>query len=136
MKRKLPPNVIFHQDLHLMVYRPQGILDEDEVNRVVAFLDKEEDRAEKPFNRFTDNSRLDAVNLTFQFVFRVSLHRRLVYARRAPVKSAIYVTSPAIARFVKLHVILTDHSPLQVRMFKDVSAAARWLGVSTETLKY
>ena len=57
MKMKLPPNVVFHHDLRLMVWRPRGILDEKEVRRIVGFLEKEEDRAEKPFNRFTDNSK-------------------------------------------------------------------------------
>ena len=136
MKMKLPPNVIFHHDLRLMVYRPRGIINEKEVKRIVEFLEREEDRAERPFNRFTDNSKLEAIDLDFHFVFRISLHRRLVYAKRPPVKSAFYVNSPAVARVVKLHAIITDHSPLQVKMFKDFAAAAKWLGVSVETLEY
>ena len=136
MKMKLPPNVVFHHDLRLMVYRPRGIINEKEVNRIVEFLEREEDRAEHPFNRFTDNSKLDAVDLDFDFIFRISLHRRLFYANRPPVKSAFYVNSPAVARVVKLHAILTDQSPLQVKMFKDFAGAAKWLGVSVETLEY
>jgi len=136
MKMKLPPNVLFHHDLRLMVYRPRGIIDEKEANRIVEFLEREEDRAERPFNRFTDNSKLDAIDLDFHFVFRISLHRRLVYAKRPPVKSAFYVNSPAVARVVKLHAILTDHSPLEVKMFKDFAGAAKWLGVSVDTLEY
>ena len=136
MKMKLPPNVIFHHDLRLMVYRPRGIINEKEVKRIVEFLEREEDRDERPFNRFTDNSKLEAFDLDFHFVVRISLHRRLVYAKRPPVKSAFYVNSPAVARVVKLHAIITDHSPLQVKMFKDFAAAAKWLGVSVETLEY
>lgn len=136
MKRKLPPNVIFHHDLHLMAYRPRGILDEEEVNRIVGWLEAEEDRAEHPFDRFTDTSRLDAVNLEFDFVFRISLHRRLVYAHRPAVKSAFYVTSPATERIVRIHALLTEHSPLQVKIFKSLAPAAKWLGVSVETLEY
>ena len=136
MKMKLPPNVLFHHDLHLMVWRPRGILNAKEVNRIVDFLEQEEDRAAQPFNRFTDNSKLDAVDLDFDFVFKVSLHRRLVYAQRPPVKSAFYVNSPAVARIVRVHAILTDRSPLQVKMFKDFESAAKWLGVSEETLRY
>ena len=121
MKMKLPPNVVFHHDLRLMVYRPRGIVNEKEVKRIVEFLEREEDRAERPFNRFTDNSKLEAIDLDFHFVFRISLHRRLVYAERPPVKSAFYVNSPAVARVVKLHAIITDHSPLQVKMFEPVA---------------
>lgn len=136
MRMKLPPNVVFHHDLRLFVYRPRGIIDAKEVTRIVQFLEREEDRAEQPFNRFTDNSKLDAVDLDFDFMFKISLHRRLVYAQRPPVKSAFYVNSPAIARVVKVHAILTNHSPLQVKMFKDFGSAAKWLGVSEETLRY
>jgi hypothetical protein len=139
---KLPPDVIFHDDIRLMVFRPGGVLNENRVNMIVEFLDKEEARGEKPFNRFTDTSGLVAIDLDFGFVFRVALHRRLVYTlhsyaddRRQPIKSAFYVTSPAAAEVVKTHALVTEHSPIQVAMFKDLAEAAKWLGVSQETLK-
>lgn len=84
MKMRPPLNVSFHHDLRLIVWRPRGILREEQVNQIVEFLEKEEDRAEKPINPFTDTSKLDAVDLDPQFIFRVSLHRRLVYAGRPP----------------------------------------------------
>lgn len=136
MKLKLPPNVLFHHDLRLMVWRPRGILNEKSVNTIVAFLEAEEERADKAFNRFSDLSKLDAVDLDLQFVCRVSLHRRLVYAKHPPVKSAFYVTHPEVAHLVKVHAIVTDQSPLKVSMFEDLSEAAEWLGVSKETLEY
>ena len=135
MKMKLPPDTIFHHDVRLMVFRPRGIITEEWVNRAIELLEKEEDRAEKPFNRFSDLSKADAIDLDFQFMFRVSLHRRLVYAGHASVKSAFYVTSEAAARIVKIHALVTDHSPLKVKMFEDLAAAAKWLGVSLETLE-
>jgi hypothetical protein len=135
MKMKLPPDVIFHHDLRLFVWRPRGILQEKHVQRIVEFLEQEEARAEKPFNRFTDNSKLDAIDLNFSFVFRVSLHRRLVYAKRPLIKSAFYVTSEAVARVVKIHVLMTDHSPLKCAMFKKLDEAAKWLGVTVADLK-
>jgi hypothetical protein len=135
MKMKLPPDVSFHHDLRLLVWRPRGILQEKAVNKIVAFLEQEEDRAAKPFDRFTDASKLDAIDLGFHFVSRVSLHRRLVYAQRPPVKSAFYVTSEALERMVKIHVLMSDHSPLQCAMFKTLAATAEWLGVSVETLE-
>ena len=41
---KLPPNVFFRPDLWLMIFRPQGILNEKRVNTIVAFLEEEEER--------------------------------------------------------------------------------------------
>ncbi|MFL6531527.1 MAG: hypothetical protein ACJ8KX_13750 [Chthoniobacterales bacterium] len=131
---KLPLHVVFHQDIRLMVFRPRGILGEDRVNTIVEFLDKEEVRAAKPFDRFCDLSKLDAIDLDFQFVFRIALYRRLVYAERPPIKSAFYVTSQATERVVKIHAVLTERSAIDVQIFKDMAEAAKWLGTSVETL--
>lgn len=135
MKTKLARNLIFHHDIRLMVYRDRGVLNEKQLKAIVEFIDKEEERGEKPFNRFTDLSKLDAIDLDFKLVFQVALHRRLVYAKREPIKSAFYVTSPAAARVVKIHALVTDHSPIQAKLFTDLSEAAKWLGVSQETLE-
>jgi hypothetical protein len=135
MKKKLLPYVSFHHDLHLMVFRPTGIVDEPHVEKTVAMLEKVEEETDQPFNRYTDLSKIDAIDLRFEFIFRISLHRRLVRAKQPPVKSAIYVTSPATARVARTHVLLTDRSPLQVRMFKAASEAADWLGVTVEDLE-
>ncbi|MGH7937881.1 MAG: hypothetical protein ACRD5Z_11530 [Bryobacteraceae bacterium] len=135
MKTRLPPNVYFHPDIRLMIFRHRGILDEERVNTIVAYIEKEEDLAEKPFNRFADLSKLDAIDLDFQFLFRICLHRRLVYAHHPPVKSAFYVTSSAAVRVVRIHALMTDHSPLKVAMFEDLAQAAKWLGVPKERLE-
>lgn len=134
MKRKLPRFVIFHHDLFLAVFRPRGILNDKIVSPIIAWLDAEEDQAGKAFNRFTDLSKLDAVDLNLDKIFRFSLHRRAIY-KRDPVKSAFYVTSPATARVVRWHVLLTDRSPLKVKMFNELAVAAKWLGVSEEELE-
>jgi hypothetical protein len=68
-------------------------------------------------------------------MFRISLHRRLIYANNPPVKSAFYVTSPAAIRIVKTHVLLTDHSPLEAKMFTELVTAAQWLDVKVEDLE-
>lgn len=135
MKMKLPPNVLFHHDIHLMVFRPRGALTEKVVDEIVAFLEKEEERVEKPFNRYSDLSKVEAIKLDFDYAVRVSLHRRLSYMKHPPVKSAFFVTSKEAAHLVDIHALMTDHSPLHVAMFEDVAAAASWLGVSVENLQ-
>ena len=135
MKMDLPPNVWFHRQPHLMIFRPRGILDEECIDQIVYLVEKEEDRAEKRFNRFTDLEKLDAIDLNFQYVFRVALHRRLVYAKRPPIKSAFYVTSPAAVRIVRIHALITGHSPIRAAMFKNVADAAKWLDVKEKILE-
>ena len=131
---KLPAHVLFRKDLSLMVWKPHGVLDQALVNEIVAFVEAAEERAQKPFNRFADLSTLDAVDLNFSFVFHIGLHRRLAFQSHAPVKTAFYVTSPDTTHYAKLHAMLTDHSPLQVSLFTERAAAAKWLGVPVETL--
>jgi len=131
---KLPAHVLFRKELSLILWKPRGVLDEDVVSEIIAFVETAERRASKPFNRFTDLSALDAVDLNFKFVFHVALGRRLSAAPKPAVKSAFYVTSPSTAHYAKLHAMLTDYSPLDVSLFSDRAAAAQWLDVSSEAL--
>ena len=136
MKIKLPPNVLFHQDLRLIVWRPRGVLNETAVNKIITVLGKLEAASNEPFNRFTDTLAVDAVDLNFRYIFHISLFRRLSYAGRPPVKSAILATTSTSAQYAKVHKLLTEGSPLKVRVFEVREEAAEWLGVSKETLEY
>ena len=131
---KLPADVRFRKDLLLLLWKPRGILDEEKVNEIVAFIEAVEERNKQPINRFADLSALDAVDLNFRFVFDVALGRRLSVKEKPAIKSAFYVTSPATRHYAKLHAMLTDYSPLDVTLFTDRAAAAKWLGVPLEAL--
>ena len=132
---KLPPDVECIEDAGLLIWRPRGVLNEALVNRIIAFVGDREAKFGRPFDRFTDMSALNAVDLTFKYVFHVALFRRLSRVGREVVKSAFLVTDPELARYIKLHAIMTDHSPLKVAIFKERAAAAKWLGVPVELLK-
>jgi len=131
---KPPAEVEFLEEAHLLIWRPRGVLDEAAVNKVLVDLLRREAMAAKPFNRFCDLSAVESFHLTFRYVFHVALHRRLSYAGRGPIKSAFYVTHPEAAHLVKIHALLTDYSPLNVEMFEEREAAAKWLGVPVESL--
>jgi len=130
-----PQNLSFRSDLRLMIFRPCGILNQELIDTTIAFLEEEEERAQHPFNRFSDLSKLDAIDLEFGYVFRVALHRRLIYAGRPPVKSAFYAPNKATERIVRIPALVTDDSPLQIKIFNEISKAAEWLGVSPEDLE-
>src|SRR3954469_11638639 len=98
MKLKLPRVSIFHDDLRLIVFRPRGVLSEKRIRTIVKMLDDAEKEAAKPFNRFTDLSKLFAVDLKLETILGVSLHRQTKYATRAPVRSAFFVTTEAVVR--------------------------------------
>lgn len=132
---KLPPELEFYEDIHLIVYRPHGVIDEAGVKKVVSVLEDLEAKLEKPFNRFSDTLAADEVELNFKNVIEFSLCRRLSYAGHPPVKSAILATDSTMIHYARLHALLTQGSPINVRVFKDRREAADWLGVPHERLE-
>src|SRR6266404_5056231 len=91
---KLPPDVEFHEDIRLFVYRPRGSIDEAAINKITSVIEDLEAATQEPFNRFSDTSEAHEVELNFRYVIHVSLHRRLAHAAPAPVKSAISLIGP------------------------------------------
>ena len=132
---KLPPDVEFHDDIRLLVYRPRGVIDETADQKVVSVLEDLETRLEKPFHRFSDTLAADEIELNFKYVIQVSLCRRLSYAGHPPVKSAILATDSTMIHYARLHALLTQGSPINARVFKDRQEAADWLGVPIERLE-
>ena len=132
---KLPPEIEFHEDIRLLIYRPRGLLNEAAINKVLSALEDLEAKLQEPFNRFSDTLGVDEVELNFKYVIEFSLHRRLAYTGRAPVKSAILATDSTMIHYAKLHGVLTQGSPINVRIFQDRSEAAEWLNVHAERLK-
>jgi len=130
---ELPADVEYVEDANLFIWRPSGVLSQALVNKIIGFVREQEETLGRSFNRFADLSALDAVDLNFNYVFHIALYRRLSYAG-GKVKSAFYVSSSDAEHYAKLHALLTDHSPLQVSIFSDREAAAKWLGVPSELL--
>src|SRR5262249_20329054 len=122
------------EDIRLFIHRPRGFLDEATINQVVAAIEDLEAKFQEPFNRFLDTLGADEVELNFKFIIQVSLHRRLVYAGHPPVKSAILATDSTMIHYGKMHAVLTQGSPIKVRVFQDRKEAADWLGVPIERL--
>ena len=132
---KTPPDFRFHKDIHLLAWKPTGDITEAVVNQAISYLADMEAKIGRPFNRFTDTSAQGAVELSFQYVFHVALYRRLSYTGRPAVKSAFLATDPKVIRLVKIHALMTDHSPLRVALFEKSEEAALWLGVPVSALE-
>src|SRR5262249_8197165 len=130
----LPPDVEFHEDIRLLIYRPQGLLNETALNNALSALEDLEAKLQEPFNRFSDTLAADEVELNFKYVIQFSLHRRLAYAGHPAVKSAILPTDSTMIHYGKMHAVLTQGSPIKVRVFQDRKEAADWLGVPIERL--
>jgi hypothetical protein len=129
-----PPEIEFREDLHLLIYRPEGVLDEASVNKIVDAIGELETIRREPFNRFWDTSNYTDVKLNFRFATNVALYRRLAYSDRSSVKSAILATDRRIIHYGRLLAMLTQGSPIKVRVFQDRGETAEWLGVPLEIL--
>src|SRR5215475_1158651 len=133
-KMKLPPEIEFQEDIRLLIYRPQGSLNEAALNKALSALEDLEAKLQEPFNRFSDTLAADEVELNFNYVIQFSLHRRLAYAGHPPVKSAILATDSTMIHYGKMHAVLTQGSPIKVRVFQDRKEVAQWLGVPIEAI--
>jgi hypothetical protein len=131
---KLPPDLEFHEDIRLLVYRPRGLIDEAEVNKIIRVIEEIEAQTQEPFNRFSDTSETHEVELNFRYVIQASLHRRLTHAGRVPIKSAILATDSTIVHYARLLALLTQGSSIRVRVFDQREEAANWLNVPIERL--
>ena len=129
-----PPDVEFHEDIRLLIYAPRGVLNEHSVNKIVSIIEDLEAKLQQPFNRFFDTLGHDEVELNFQYIIQISLHRVLSYRDGPPIKSAILATHSTIVHYCQLHAIITEDSPIKVRIFQKREEAAQWLGVPLERL--
>jgi hypothetical protein len=132
---KLLPDIEFDEDIRLLIYRTHGVIDEAAVKKVVSVLEDLEAKLQRPFNRFLDGLAADEVELNFKYVIQVSLCRRLSYAGHPPVKSAILAADSTMIHYARLHALLTQGSPIKVRVFRDRAEAAEWLDLPLERLK-
>ena len=132
---KTPPDVYFRSDRNLLLWKPRGVLNEKVVNQIIAFIRDEEAISDTSKLRFVDTTELSAVELNFRYVFHVALYRRMSRKGRPSIKTAFYVEDPVFEHYFKLHALLTDHSPLQVRLFTELETAAKWLSVPPESLR-
>ncbi len=132
---KTPPDIYFRSEINLLLWKPRGVLNEKGANQVIAFIREEEAASVASELRFIDTTALTSVDLNFRYVFHVALYRRMSRTGRSVIKSAFLIEDPAFEHYFKLHALLTDHSPLQVRLFKKPETAAKWLNVSLESLQ-
>ena len=133
-KMILPRDVEFHEDVRLLVYRPRGLVNKAAVNKIISVVGELETMLKEPFNRFSDTVGADAVDLNFEYIIHVSLYRRSFYGKRPAIKSAILATDATLIHYGKVHALLTQGSPINVRVFQDRKETAQWLGVPIATL--
>ena len=126
----LPDDVEFYEDIRLIVWRPRGLVNKSAVNKIITVIGELETTAKEPFNRFSDTVAADAVDLNFEYIIQVSLYRR---AFTVNVRRSNRRFSPRIhlIHYGKVHALLTQGSPINVRVFQERKEAAQWSGVTS-----
>jgi hypothetical protein len=74
------------------------------------------------------------VKLNFRFATNVALYRRLAYSDRSSIKSAILATDRRVIHYGRLLALLTQGSPIKIRVFQERHEVAEWLEVPLEVL--
>lgn len=117
-----------------MVWIPRGPVSRATIDGVIDAIAKEEALAQEHFDRFSDFSHVNKIDLDFEYVFKASLARRLAHRRGPKVKSAMIVGSMEARHYTKLYAMVTEHSALEVRVFAERKEAAAWLGCAVDLL--
>jgi hypothetical protein len=128
-------NTKYHPDLRLQTWFPDGVLNNTLATQMISYVAFEEKILDEPFNRFADLSRLSRVDLDFMDVADYAAERRQAYAAGAPVKSAFLAKTMAAYAIAKMFAALMEDSPIEVRVFRQIDSAARWLEVPVEALQ-
>jgi hypothetical protein len=118
----------------LMVGRPKGVLDAAEALRIVEFIEIRETQSETGFNRFCDLTRLNRIDLSSSDLERLASRRREFNPDDIRVKSAFFATDPLAFGIARMYELLLNSPRIEVEVFKDIQAAADWLGVKLDRL--
>ncbi|EDY16379.1 hypothetical protein CfE428DRAFT_6096 [Chthoniobacter flavus Ellin428] len=122
----------FHAEARLLTWHPRGLLDDALADEVVDLAESETFSEADPFRCFTDFSGLTEIRLKIGHVFRIAEQR---HGAHEPMKSAFFADTVVGFGIAHLYVELMKGAFIEVRAFRERSAAAEWLGVPVEILQ-
>jgi hypothetical protein len=128
------PSARFHADWRLMTWHPMGVLDNVGADSAVEFLESTEKIEGRPFDRYTDMTGYTRIKIEIAHIVRLAKRRNNSY-KGAPVKSAFFAERIISLSIAQMYAELLMDSPIQVCLFRDRDAAAKWLGVPVSALK-
>jgi hypothetical protein len=118
----------------IMVGRPKGVLDASEAERIVEFIEVKELELELGFHRFCDLTFVDRVNLSSIEVQRLADRRRVFNPNLVHVKSAFLAANALTLGLARMYEQLLNSPRIEVGVFTNLEASAKWLAVSVDKL--
>ena len=113
----------------LLVGRPMGTLDAELAAKLVEFIEIKEAETETGFNRFCDLTGVDRIQLRLVDVQAIAAWRSAYNPNLVRVKSAFLATNPLALAIAGLYRAMLKSPRIQVREFRSLEEAAKWLGV-------
>jgi hypothetical protein len=130
--RKAFPRTWYHPKWKLLTWYPRGVLNEAFADQLIAFIEMEERLQETPFDRYVDLSGLTDIRLGIDHVILTARRRRIV---KQPVKTGLFANNPISFGIAHSYELLMHEAMIEVRAFRERTAAATWLEVPIRTLK-
>lgn len=130
--RKAFPRTRFHPRWNLLAWYPRGVLNEAFADQVIDFIEIEESIEEEPFDRYIDLSGLTHIRIGINHLIYTARRRRMA---KQQVKSALFADNPISFSVAHSYELLMYEAMIDVRAFKERSAAALWLEVPVKTLE-
>ena len=130
--RKAFPRTWFHRRWRLLTWYPRGVLNEAFADQVIEFIEMEESIQEAPFDRYADLSGLTHIRIGIDHIIHTARRRRKV---KQPAKSALFADNPMTFGVAHSYELLMCDAMIEVRAFKERTAAAHWLEVPLKTLE-
>lgn len=124
----------FLVDESLIVWRPEGILNKEKVDSYFAFLEEQE-ATHRRVNRFNDLSLISQVQLQHHDVSVATISRTQTALTSVPTKSCIYAPAEATFGIARMYQQLLTSPVLEVKIFRNYSEAAKWLGYPESVLR-
>ena len=119
----------------LMVGRPKGILNASAAIEIVEFVEIKEIEFETGFDRFTDLTQLDSINLSAADLSELANRRRTFNPNDIRVKSAFLATHSLSYGIARMYEQLLNSPRIEVHVFSELEEAAAWLLVKPQWLK-
>jgi hypothetical protein len=127
--RKGFPRTWYHARWRLLAWYPRGVLNEAFADQVIEFIEMEERIQEAPFDRYADLSGLTHIRIGIDHIIHTARRRRTV---KQPVKSALFADNPMGFSIAHSYELLMYHAMIEVRAFKERTAAALARGTSED----
>ena len=118
----------------LLVGRLKGVLDAKSARQIVEFVETREVMAQSGFNRFCDMTHLDGINLSSDDIYQIAVRRRAFNPDLIQVKSAFFATQPLAFGISRMYEQMLNSPRIEVRVWNELPAAAKWLGVDPAKL--